>query len=187
MWSTKNNSCYGFPRPPNLPLSIKMVLHQRTFGLTAFVLYLVWHNIQHLRKNLLEQCLCRMWWYYLSLDHGLDQHVCNNSSIILIVVKWSTYTVVIKKSKDNGLKSVYYAFKRLKKYTTHYVIKACTLYERLNRSPYITTQAFFARKNPNLAKSLASFNTFCHAIITFVDTKITWFNSPRRVFSVGGK
>ena len=128
---------------------------------------------QHLRKNLLEQCLCRMWWYYLSLDHGLGQHVCNNSSIILIVVKWSTNTVVIKKSKGNGFKSVYYAFKRLKKYTTHYVIKACTLYEGLNRSPYITTQAFFARKNPNLAKSLASFNTFCHAIITFVDTKIT--------------
>ena len=37
---------------------------------------------QHLRKNLLEQCLCRMWWYYLSLDYGLGQHVCNNSSII---------------------------------------------------------------------------------------------------------
>ena len=147
---------------------------------------LVWHNIQHLRKNLLEQCLYRMWWC-LRLDRGLGQHVWKNSSIILIVQKWSTYTVVIKKSKDNGLKSVYYAFKRLKKYTTHYVIKACTLYERLNRSPYITTQAFFARKNPNLAKSLASFNTFCHAIITFVDTKITWFNSPRRVFSVGGK
>ena len=108
----------------------------------------------------------------MRLDRGLGQHVWNNSSIILIVQKWSTYTVVIKKSKDNGLKSVYYASKRLKKYT-HYVIKACTLYERLNTTPYITTQAFFARKNPNLAKSLASFNTFCHAIITFVDTKIT--------------
>ena len=45
---------------------------------------LVWHNIQHLRKNLLEQYLCRMWWYYLRLDRGLGQHVWNNSSVILL-------------------------------------------------------------------------------------------------------
>ena len=173
MWSTKNNSCYVFPRLPNLPLSIKMVLHQSTFGLTAFVL----------QYGTIFSIYVRIYWSNIYAGCGgttcvLIVDLVNTYGTIaalsyLIVEKWSTYTVVIKKSQDNGFKSVYYAFKRLKKYTTHYVIKACTLYEGLNRSPYITTQAFFARKNPNLAKSLASFNTFCHAIITFVDTKIT--------------
>ena len=55
---------------------VRLVLHR--------ICALVWHNIQHLRKNLLEQYLCRMWWYYLRLDRGLGQHVWNNSSVILL-------------------------------------------------------------------------------------------------------
>ena len=36
----------------------------------------------------------------LSLDHGLGQYACNNSSIILIVVKWSTKHSIHQKVKE---------------------------------------------------------------------------------------
>ena len=91
-----------FPRPSYLPLSKWYCTKMCLFVVcTAFVLHLVWRNstltcVTIYWGNVYAGCggTC------LSLDHGLGQYACNNSSIILIVVKWSTKHSIHQKVKE---------------------------------------------------------------------------------------
>ena len=105
MFSIYSIRRYGQTIPTALVFaSIKMVLHQNVSVFvvcTAFVLHLVWRNstltcVTIYWGNVYAGCggTC------LSLDHGLGQYACNNSSIILIVVKWSTKHSIHQKVKE---------------------------------------------------------------------------------------
>ena len=137
-----------FPRPSYLLLSKWYCTKMCLFVVcTAFVLHLVWRNstltcVTIYWGNVYAGCgdTC------LSFDHGRKW---NNSSIILIVVKWCTNHSIHQKVEEKCLGLIVFncllciqASEKMRS-LCH---QACTFYERLNRSPYITTQAFFCAK-----------------------------------------
>ena len=105
MFSIYSIRRYGQTIPTALVFaSIKMVLHQ---NVSVRSLYCICAPLSMAQYSTLA-CVTIYWGNVyagcggtcLSLDHGLGQYACNNSSIILIVVKWSTKHSIHQKVKE---------------------------------------------------------------------------------------